>query len=88
MCVMYSGVVVCCDVWCEVCVPSMKRIQRVTQALQGVLEDALTSGLHAQDRHTLYECLQTYAIVSRQSSAEDMYRTAVRPYMEKVCVCT
>ena len=65
-------------------VPSLKRIQRVTLALQGLLEDAFTSGLRAQDRHAVYECLQTYAVVSRQASAEDMYRMEVRRYMEKV----
>ena len=71
---------------CEQCVyvPTLKRIQRVTLALQGLLEDAFTSGLRAQDRHALYECLQTYAVVSRQASAEDMYRMEVRRYMEKV----
>ena len=63
------------------------RISHITATLQNHLQDTFRSSLEHKDRESLIQSLQTYASISRQNAAQEMFQSVfVLPYMEQVCL--
>ena len=71
----------------------LQEMMAVTEHFQSMLELWFTSSLQSKNHVELLHCLETYALVTRQHAAEQMFQgTVIQPYVSQVscvyvCVC-